>query len=801
RRPSSNLLELLDGELRGIVAGAIQRALKDNAAVAYSGVRITSGDSEKRCTIGAEPFPHPRTGARHILIAFHDLEEKAQLPTVAASSMSVDQVSSDRLDTLETELAYTRETLQATIEELETSNEEMQATNEELVASNEELQSTNEELHSVNEELYTVNAEYQQKIIELKELNTDMQHLLEGTDVGTIFLDRDLRIRRYTSKIASIFRIQPHDVGRQISDFSHNVERTQLIQDIENVLATGKVFEDEVRDRTHTSYFLRILPYRVTRNPQRGVETTPIEGVVLTLTDISALEKARSRILQLSAIVESSDDAIVAKSLEGVVTAWNRGAERLYGYSAEEAIGRNVRMLMTPEGYDEFAQCLAKIRRGEKVDHVHSVRLRKDGSRIDVSVSYSPIHDRDGHLVGLSAIARDIGPILTATRELEERQVRIHALLDQTADAARRREQFLAMLSHELRNPLAAVLNATRLLQSQPLPDVAKRCQSVIERQSKHMARLLDDLLDVSRITRGKLQLRDEPLDFRQAVESAVEATGPLLAERKIQLDLQLPNQPISVRGDVARLQQVTVNLLSNAANYSPPGSRIELRLAVQGGQALLRVVDRGFGIEAEMLDKIFELFVQAEQRIDRPRGGLGVGLSLAKSIVELHGGTIEARSDGPNMGSEFVVKIPVAGEAPAQTARTAPKAPRRRIVLVEDQHDSREMLRMLLESLDHVVIDAADGAAAVEVIERERPDAALIDIGLPVMTGYEVAQRIRQNKALESVMLVALTGYGAPSDVKAARDAGFDAHLVKPAEISRIQEVLASVKSDRMTD
>ncbi|HSN28065.1 MAG TPA: ATP-binding protein, partial [Kofleriaceae bacterium] len=335
------------------------------------------------------------------------------------------------------------------------------------------------------------------------------------------------------------------------------------------------------------------------------------------------------------------------------------------------------------------------------------------------------------------------------------------------------------------------------------MPDVARRCQSVIERQAKHMSRLLDDLLDVSRITRGKLQLRDEPLDLRQAVESAVEATGPLLAERRIQLDLQLPAQPIGVRGDPARLQQVTVNLLSNAANYSPPGSRIELKLVEQNGQALLRVADRGFGIEAEMLDKIFELFVQAEQRIDRPRGGLGVGLSLAKSIVEMHGGTIEARSDGPNLGSEFVVKVPLAQpeSQSAQPARAMPTAPRRRIVLVEDQHDSREMLRMLLESLDHVVIDAADGAAAVELIERERPDAALIDIGLPTMTGYEVAQRIRQNKALESVMLVALTGYGAPSDVKAAREAGFDAHLVKPAEIARIQEVLANVKSDRLTD
>jgi two-component system CheB/CheR fusion protein len=800
RRPTQSVLDMLEPELRTVVAGAIQRALKEGSGIAFSGVRLVDGDGQKRCTVTAEPFVHPRTGVRHVLVAFQDLGERTPLTIEAASSVSVDQVSRDRMDTLETELAYTRETLQATIEELETSNEEMQATNEELVASNEELQSTNEELHSVNEELYTVNAEYQQKIIELKELNTDMQHLLEGTDVGTVFLDRDLRLRRFTSRIASIFRVQPHDIGRQISDFSHNIDRPSLMDDIAKVRETGETIEDEVRDRMGTLYFLRVLPYRVMRG--RGIEPTMIEGVVLTLTDISALERARARIVQLSAIVESSDDAIVAKSLDGTITAWNKGAVELYGYSPEEAIGRNVRMLMTPEGADEFERCLAKIRRGERVEHMHSLRVKKDGTRLDVSVSLSPILDRDGQLSGVSAIARDIGPLLATQRELEERQEKIHALLEQTAEGARRREQFLAMLSHELRNPLAAVLNATRLLQTQPHHDVAQRCQEVIERQSKHMSRLLDDLLDVSRITRGKLQLRDEPFDLRQAVESAIEATSPLLTDRRIQLDLALPVQPVLVRGDAARMQQVAANLVSNAATYSPSGSRIELRLAPQGGHAVLRVVDRGFGIEADMLGKIFELFVQAEQRIDRPRGGLGVGLSLAKSIVEMHGGTIEARSDGASMGSEFIVRLPMlASERPAEPLSAPIRGPRRRIVLVEDQTDSREMMRMLLESLDHIVIDAADGAAAVELIERERPDAALIDIGLPVMTGYEVAQRIRARKDLSGVTLIALTGYGAPGDIKAAREAGFDAHLIKPAEISRIQEVLAHVKSDRLVD
>ncbi len=798
RRPTTSVLDMLEGELRNVVAGAVQRALKDNDRVAYSGVRIVEGNAEKRCTVTAEPFVHPRTGARNVLLTFQDVtpaDPHLPAPELRPAE-SADAMSRDRMETLETELAYTRETLQATIEELETSNEEMQATNEELVAANEELQSTNEELHSVNEELYTVNAEYQQKIQELKELNADMQHLLEGTDVGTVFLDRELRIRRFTARIASVFRIQADDVGRKISDFSHNIERHSLIEDIDRVRKLGVTIEDEVRDRSGTPYFLRILPYRVVRNGDpRMLEPTPIDGVVLTLTDITTLDRARARLGQLSAIVEQSEDAIIGKALDGTITSWNRGAVTLYGYSAEEAIGRNARMLLPPENHDELDRFIETLRAGGKVQQVQTTHVRKDGSRLDISKTLSPIYDDKGLLIGVSSIGRDISVRLAAERELQERQDKIRTLLESTAEAARRREQFLAMLSHELRNPLAAVLGATTVLRGDTSPEIADRCRTVIERQSKHMARLLDDLLDVSRITRGKFELRKADMDLRTAVEGAIEATAPLFESREIELDVVLPNEPVPMFGDLARVQQVVVNLLSNAATYSMPNTSVELRVGVNGDQAVLRVVDRGFGIESDMLGKIFELFVQAEQRIDRPRGGLGVGLSLAKSIVELHGGTVEARSDGPNMGSEFLVRLPVATHASLSKERKpAVRGPRRRVVLVEDQHDAREMMRMLLESLDHVVLDAEDGASAVELIAREKPDAALIDIGLPVMSGYEVAQRIRENKDLGNVLLVALTGYGAAADVSAARSAGFDAHIVKPADLARIEELLSSI-------
>jgi two-component system CheB/CheR fusion protein len=780
RRPSTNIIELLDEELRTIVAGTIQRAVKERVPVAYSGVRVPTEAGDLRCTVSAEPLFHPRTGVRHVLVTFVDADQARQLPqaTPAPIVTPASEASRERMDTLETELAYTRETLQATIEELETSNEEMQATNEELVASNEELQSTNEELHSVNEELYTVNAEYQQKIIELRELNTDMTHLLEGTDVGTVFLDEDLRIRRFTSRIATVFRLQTQDIGRRITDFSHNVVRPGLIEEIERVRDTGQLVQDEVRDREGVPHFLRILPYRV-QSTASGRETTEINGVVLTLTDITALEAARARLAQLSAIVESSDDAIVGKSLDGTIRTWNRGAEQLYGYSAEEAVGQKASDLLKDVG--EVDPLIERVKRGEKVEHVHASRQHKSGRTIEISVTMSPILDREGQLVGVSSIGRDITDVITAQRKIEN-------LLQQAEESARRREQFIAMLSHELRNPLAAVMNATTLIQKTPDPTIIGRCQAVIERQAAHMKRLLDDLLDVTRITRGKFELRMEPLDLRTPIEAAVESTAPLYADRGVRLELSLPRQPMPVRGDSNRLMQVIVNLLSNAANYSPRHSTVKLEVTLEDGHAAVLCIDQGVGIEPAMQEKIFELFVQSEQRLDRSRGGLGVGLSLAKNIVELHGGTIAVQSDGHGRGSTFKIKVPL------DTARTtvAVDGQRQKIVVVDDQADSREMLRMLLESRDHVVYDASDGPTALELIAREKPDIAFIDIGLPTMTGYDVAAQIRKQRELDAVRLVALTGYSAPKDVARARDAGFDEHLIKPAELVKIEEILA---------
>jgi two-component system CheB/CheR fusion protein len=393
----------------------------------------------------------------------------------------------------------------------------------------------------------------------------------------------------------------------------------------------------------------------------------------------------------------------------------------------------------------------------------------------------------------------------TAEDELRRLEGGLHAAEEELRMGEGRREEFLAMLSHELRNPLTAVLHAAAVLrlesaQGEPAGPHSDRARRV-ERQGRHLERLLDDLLDVARISSGKLELRERVCDLRDVIRGGVEALAPRLAERSLELRPELPDAPLPMRGDPVRLQQVVVNLLSNAVHHSDPGGHIELAARREGDDVIVSLRDHGSGIAPELLPRIFEPFVQSQQGLDRPRGGLGLGLTLVRHIVGLHGGSVEAKSAGPGRGSELLVRLPLATEAVAEVSeateatpeqRPAPLAHPCRIVLVEDQPDAREMMRLLLTTRGHQVVEAEDGIEGVDAIERVRPDAALVDIGLPTISGYDVARRIRGNRSLDSVTLVAITGYGSHADVEAARNAGFDEHLTKPADTQRLESILA---------
>jgi two-component system CheB/CheR fusion protein len=810
RRPTGNLLDMLEGDLKTVVAGTLARIVRERVPLSCPSVVVEDAGKPREFRVTMELIAQQRSDQSHVLIALQSplstsaaagvttaparttgaVGDGARTEVLDDAQVSVAQASTARMESLEGDLSYAREILQSTVEELETSNEELQATNEELVASNEELQSTNEELHSVNEELYTVNAEYQTKIEELQQLNTDVAHLLEGTEVGTIFLDRDLRIRRFTERIGRVFRVHARDIGREIRDFSHTLQRPTLLADIERALKEGVTTEDEVRDAEGTPHFLRVLPYRTGGRPANGAsDSRPITGVVLTTTDISALKAAQGEIAkrqdQIQQLLESTAEAIYGVDTRGACTFCNPACVRLLGYrSQNDLIGRDMHELVHRPGTGAHSvhDCgLATAFNGGGPAHSsEEVFFRADGTSFPAEYWSHPV-ERDGKLSGAVVTFLDI----TERRHAE----------DEVRGAARRRERFLALLSHELRNPLAAVLNAVRLVSDGGgAAEIQQKARSIIERQGHHMARLLDDLLDVSRITSGKFELRKEQVSIDDSVKAAIEALEPLIRENGLTLVASLPETPLSVDGDGARLQQVAANLLSNAARHSPAGSRIELTLRREGDRAVLVVRDHGTGIDAGLLPKIFELFVQSEQASRQSNGGLGIGLALVRRIVDLHSGSVQAKSDGLGKGSEFRVEIPIstarAGEVSRPPAGTGEAC---RIVLVEDQEDAREMMRALLELRGHVVIDVGDARRAIETIRRERPDAAVVDIGLPEISGYDVARAVRNSVGCDQMLLIALTGYGSQSDVRAAEEAGFDAHLTKPAEPERLFRLLAN--------
>jgi signal transduction histidine kinase/BarA-like signal transduction histidine kinase len=368
--------------------------------------------------------------------------------------------------------------------------------------------------------------------------------------------------------------------------------------------------------------------------------------------------------------------------------------------------------------------------------------------------------------------------------------------IDELAEVDSRKDEFLAMLGHELRNPLAPVTTALQIMRiHESEPARVARSREIVERQIEHMTRLIDDLLDVSRITRGKIELREQPLLLSAVIEQAVESARPLIDERGHRISLDLPSEPVWFLADPARLAQVFANLLNNAAKYTDVGGRIWLRSQVDGGDLVVGVKDDGPGLTSELQKYAFDLFMQGPQGRARARGGLGIGLTLVRRLVELHGGTVEALSDGPGKGTEFVVRLPLRvppvtdGVAPASSA--APVGPRRRILVVDDNVDAAEALAELLRDYGHEVTTAHDGPRALDQARLHSPDLVLLDISMPEMDGYDVAKRMRGELELGDAFLVALSGYGEDRHRRLAREAGFDQHVTKPIDASRLEELL----------
>jgi len=487
----------------------------------------------------------------------------------------------------------------------------------------------------------------------------------------------------------------------------------------------------------------------------------------------------------LAAIVSSSDDAIISKTFDGIIQTWNAGAQRIFGYTAEEIIGQSITRLIPPERQDEEPKLLERLRRGESIDHFETVRVTKGGRRIDISLTVSPVRDANCRLIGASKIARDITQRKQAEAALRE--------------ADRRKDEFLATLAHELRNPLAPIRNSLHILRLKAANDpAADSVFEMMERQVNHMVRLVDDLMEVSRITRGSIELRREPIDLAAVIRSAVETSRPLIEAAGHQLAISLPREAISLYGDEVRLAQVFANLLNNAAKYTDSGGQIWITARREDSEVAVTVRDNGIGLEAHALPIVFDMFMQADRQHERSQGGLGIGLTLVKSLVEMHGGSVSVRSAGQNQGSEFTVRLPIAKHAPREVA--VPAAPpavmksQRRVLVVDDNADSAASLGMLLKILSMDVKLANDGWTALATIESFRPEVVLLDLGMPGMDGFEVARRVRERSEFDGIVLIALTGWGQPDDRDRTQAAGFQHHLVKPADIAALRLLLGSV-------
>jgi len=506
-------------------------------------------------------------------------------------------------------------------------------------------------------------------------------------------------------------------------------------------------------------------------------------------TAITERKQASEARALLAAIVEFSEDAIISETLDGVITSWNRRAEHMFGHTAAEAIGRPITIIIPPERHEEETHILNRLRNKEHIEHYETVRMTVDGRKLDVSLTISPILGAQGRIIGASKVIRDITERKRTDKALRE--------------ADRRKDEFLALLAHELRNPLGALQNALYIMQTPNAGD-AKRSGAleIMARQLQQITRLVDDLLDVSRISNGKIELRRERIQLARIIDNALETVKPLMEARMHRLTIHLPESAVWFDADPVRLSQVFANLLQNAAKYTPPGGKIRLTAETDGQTAQIHVRDTGIGIPTVMLSKIFELFTQVDNSMERTQGGMGIGLTLVKTLVEMHHGSVEVQSKGMNQGSEFVVRLPQVMPpqitevlTPALGMQEADSTSRRlRILVVDDSEALAQTLGYMAELLGHEVRVAHNGEDALTIARSFLPEVVLLDLGLPGMNGFDVCRKLRTDPALRHSTIIAQSGWGQPEYRERSKESGFDYHLVKPVKIEQLEELFSSL-------
>jgi two-component system CheB/CheR fusion protein len=790
--PTTQILKMTREGLFLELRGALVEAKKYNRTVRRQGIRVRTNGGHREIAVEVIPV-RTQGGSTCYLVLFQEPSVGLPAPEPPPEPLPATEAEAGReLVQLRQELVATREYLQSMVEQQDASNEELRSANEEILSSNEELQSTNEELEtakeelqSANEELSTVNEQLQRRNMELDLVNNDLTNLLSSSSIPVVMVGGDLRLRRITGPAKKAMNLLPTDVGRPISDLNFTAIAPDLEQLLTEVIENVRPVEREVRDREGRWYVMRVHPYRTTDNK--------IDGAVIVFLDVNQIHHAQEELEQKTAqlgeqvqLIELSQDAIVVRDAENTVRSWNRGAQAMYGWTEHEVKGKSLDELLhtDPAACKELNDQLDRTGTWEG----ELLQTRKDGTPILVLSREVLVRDASGRRSAVLAIKRDITELRRVMEALRE--------------ADRRKDEFLATLAHELRNPLAPIRNAVEIIRlAGKDPTAIAGARDVLDRQGRQLSRIVEDLIDVTRIVEEKIQLCKEWVALSAVVEMALETCRSRIEGRRHQLSVTLPPEPVYLHADPGRLSQVLINLLDNAAKYTPPGGQIWLsaeRVPDDENEFLeLRVRDTGIGIQADLLPHVFEMFTQGSRSVEAGRGGLGVGLTLVRSLVQMHGGSVEVRSGVPQLGSEFVVHLPLTKGPPEQEV-VAPAAPTatvtsRRILVVDDNHDQAESLAILLRLMGHEVRVAEDGAETLQATAEFTPEVLLLDIGLPGMNGYEVARRLRKEPRFRNVLFIAQTGWGQEEDRRSSKEAGFDYHLVKPVTPEDLEKILAN--------
>jgi two-component system CheB/CheR fusion protein len=797
--PSSDIFLTVHPDLQLELRAALFQATESHQGSMTRYLPMTEGDKTSFIRLVVRPAQNQYAGTGMTCLVFEEANESENVTGITK------QVAQDSVAVhLEQELRQTKEQLRAVIEQYETSvedlkiaNEELQSGNEEMRSTAEELETSKEELQSVNEELTTVNFELRRKVEETAKAHDDLQNFLSATEIATVFIDRRLRIKRYSKPFTRLFNLISTDISRSIQDITCRLDYPELSRDIEEVFDTLQPQEREVCGSADGIWYIaRLLPYRTAEDR--------IEGLVLSFIDISrrkaAEERLRASEQRMRLIAASTRDyAIASMDIEGVVISWNAGAERLFGYTEAEMIGQSAGILYPSEDREKgaFQDELQRAREHGRAedDRWH---IRKDGSRIFCSGITSPLIDQG--LCGYAKIARDLTDSKSSRERQEaklawEQHERIRA-----EEAARVRDQFFAVLSHELKQPLNLIQLSAEMMSRVPeaaaLPVIA-RATSTIKRMVQGQARIIDDLMDLSRLHTGKLTLEYTQLDLRERVSHVVQLMVVEAQQKGVLLDLEMDPEDFVIQGDVVRIEQIIWNLLSNALKFTPTDGKVHVQLKRDGEFARLSITDTGRGIEPEFLPFIFDMFRQATSGSDRQFGGMGIGLALVKELVQSHGGSVEAISKGNAQGSAFTVLLPLATPKLSVqyfSAQEAPTLAGKRILLVEDSVETLEALSDLLRAEGAEVTAALNAIQALEIAERATESYHLVisDLGMPGMDGYQLLKELRKREHLRSTPAIALSGFTRPSDVNRALEAGYDTHVRKPVMFDQFIAVAA---------